>query len=43
MEESEFLRQWKERIQTLRASGVDLFPNDFRADIYLGGDYRAVR
>ncbi len=32
MEESEVLRQWKERIKTLREMGVDLFPNDFRAE-----------
>ena len=32
MEESEVLRQWKERIQGLRAMGVELFPNDFRAE-----------
>jgi lysyl-tRNA synthetase class 2 len=32
MEESEVLRQWKERIKTLRAMGVELFPNDFRAE-----------
>ncbi|OGP54764.1 MAG: lysine--tRNA ligase [Deltaproteobacteria bacterium RBG_13_52_11] len=32
MEESELLRQWKEKIKTLRAMGVDLFPNDFRAE-----------
>jgi lysyl-tRNA synthetase class 2 len=32
MEESEVLRQWKERIKGLRAMGVDLFPNDFRAE-----------
>jgi lysyl-tRNA synthetase class 2 len=32
MEESEVLRQWKERIKALRAMGVDLFPNDFRAE-----------
>jgi lysyl-tRNA synthetase class 2 len=30
MEESEFLRQWKEKARTLRDSGVELFPNDFR-------------
>ena len=32
MEESEVLRQWKERIKTLRAMGIELFPNDFRAE-----------
>ncbi|MCJ7664746.1 MAG: OB-fold nucleic acid binding domain-containing protein, partial [Desulfobacterales bacterium] len=32
MEESEVLRQWKERIKDLRAMGVELFPNDFRAE-----------
>jgi lysyl-tRNA synthetase class 2 len=32
MEESEVLRQWKERIKTLREMGVDLFPNDFKAE-----------
>jgi lysyl-tRNA synthetase, class II len=32
MEESEVLRQWKERIKTLREMGVELFPNDFRAE-----------
>jgi lysyl-tRNA synthetase class 2 len=31
MEESEVLRQWKERVKDLRAMGVELFPNDFRA------------
>jgi lysyl-tRNA synthetase class 2 len=31
MEESEFLRQWKEKARTLRDSGIDLYPNDFRA------------
>jgi lysyl-tRNA synthetase class 2 len=31
MEESEFLRQRKEKIKDLRAMGVQLFPNDFRA------------
>jgi lysyl-tRNA synthetase class 2 len=32
MEESEILRQRKEKIKDLRAMGVQLFPNDFRAD-----------
>jgi lysyl-tRNA synthetase class 2 len=32
MEKSEVLRQWKERIKTLRGMGIDLFPNDFRAE-----------
>ena len=32
MEESEVLRQWKERIKTLRGMGIELFPNDFRAE-----------
>ncbi len=32
MEESELLRQWKEKIKTLRDMGVELFPNDFRAE-----------
>jgi lysyl-tRNA synthetase class 2 len=32
MEESEVLRQWKERIKTLRARGVELFPDGFRAE-----------
>jgi lysyl-tRNA synthetase class 2 len=32
MEESEVLRQWKERIKGLREMGVDLFPNDFKAE-----------
>jgi lysyl-tRNA synthetase class 2 len=32
MEESVVLRQWKERIKTLREMGVELFPNDFRAE-----------
>jgi lysyl-tRNA synthetase class 2 len=32
MEESELLRQWKEKIKTLRAMGVELFPNDFRVE-----------
>ena len=31
MEESEILRQRKEKIKDLRAMGVQLFPNDFRA------------
>ena len=31
MEESEILRQRKEKIKDLRATGVQLFPNDFRA------------
>jgi lysyl-tRNA synthetase class 2 len=31
MEESEVLRQRKEKIKDLRAMGVQLFPNDFRA------------
>jgi lysyl-tRNA synthetase class 2 len=31
MEESDFLKQWKEKARTLRESGVDLFPNDFQA------------
>jgi lysyl-tRNA synthetase class 2 len=30
MEESEVLRQWKERIKTLRGMGIELFPNDFK-------------
>jgi len=32
MEESELLRQRREKIQALRDSGVELFPNDFRAE-----------
>ena len=32
MEESEILRQRKEKIKDLREMGVQLFPNDFRAD-----------
>jgi len=32
MEESELLRQWKEKIRTLRSRGVELFPNDFKAE-----------
>jgi lysyl-tRNA synthetase, class II len=32
MEESEVLKQWKERIKGLWAMGVELFPNDFRAE-----------
>jgi len=32
MEESEVLKQWKERIKGLRAMGIELFPNDFRAE-----------
>jgi lysyl-tRNA synthetase class 2 len=32
MEESEILRQRKEKIKNLREMGVQLFPNDFRAD-----------
>jgi lysyl-tRNA synthetase class 2 len=31
MEESEILRQRKEKIKDLRAMGIQLFPNDFRA------------
>ena len=30
MEESDFLKQWKEKARTLRESGVDLFPNNFQ-------------
>ena len=32
MEESEILRQRKEKIKDLREMGIQLFPNDFRAD-----------
>jgi len=32
MEESELLRQRREKIQALRDRGVELFPNDFRAE-----------
>jgi lysyl-tRNA synthetase class 2 len=32
VEESEFLRQRKEQIRTLREKGVELFPNDFRGE-----------
>jgi len=32
MEENELLRQWREKVRTLRDSGVELFPNDFRAE-----------
>ena len=32
MEESEILRQRKEKIKDLRTMGIQLFPNDFRAD-----------
>jgi lysyl-tRNA synthetase class 2 len=32
MEESGLLRQWKEKIKTLRDIGIELFPNDFRAE-----------
>jgi len=40
MEESEVLRQWKERIKALRGMGVELFPNDFRAE-YTSADILA--
>jgi lysyl-tRNA synthetase class 2 len=32
MEESELLREWKERVERLRNKGVELFPNDFRVE-----------
>jgi lysyl-tRNA synthetase class 2 len=32
MEESEVLRQRKEKIRDLRARGIELFPNDFRVE-----------
>jgi lysyl-tRNA synthetase class 2 len=32
MEESEVLRQWRERIKSLRAMGIELFPNAFPAE-----------
>jgi lysyl-tRNA synthetase class 2 len=32
MEESELLREWKERVERLRNRGVELFPNDFRVE-----------
>jgi lysyl-tRNA synthetase class 2 len=32
MEESELLGQRREKIRALRDSGVELFPNDFRAE-----------